>query len=81
MPARLFTVDEAADYLRIGRSTLYGLLREKAIGSVRVGKRRLIAEDDLARFLEANALPPDDDGHPNIGRDQFPAATEKDYLT
>lgn len=47
---RLLTVTEAADLLRISRSTVYQLMAEGSLRSLRVRGRRLIAESDLAQL-------------------------------
>lgn len=55
------TVEEAAEELRICRTTLYGLLRDRALGSITIGRRRLIPRDQLNHFCAARAqvsLPP-----------------------
>lgn len=49
----ILTVDEAAEYLRLGRSAVYEAVRTKAIPSVRVGKRILIPRSGLRPFVEA----------------------------
>ncbi|SQD97084.1 putative excisionase (fragment) [Parafrankia sp. Ea1.12] len=54
MPANptkvLLTVEEAAEQLTIGRTTLYGLIRTGAITSVRIGKLRRLRPADLATY-------------------------------
>lgn len=47
----LLTVKEAADYLRICRVTLYGMLDQ--LQTIRIGSRRLIYRDSLDRFIAA----------------------------
>lgn len=51
MTTQLYTVDEAADRLRIGRVKLYKLMKEGAIESVKLGKHRRISEDALSAFI------------------------------
>ena len=52
-----FRPEEAADYLRVGRTTMFMLLKSGAIPSVTVGRTRIIRRADLdayiARKLEA----------------------------
>ena len=38
----LYTPNEVADYLHVSRGTIYGLLRNNEIGSVKVGRLSLI---------------------------------------
>ncbi len=42
MEKLLLTVDEAAEVLGVGRSTVYDLLRFRLLVSVKVGRRRLV---------------------------------------
>lgn len=46
------TVDEAADYLRVCRSTVYKLFREGQLKPARVGGRTLVRRIDADQFLE-----------------------------
>lgn len=48
----ILTPSEAADYLRIGRTKIYGLLSSKAIRSKRIGRSIRIPRSDLERYLE-----------------------------
>lgn len=50
-PDRLLDVDEAAAALGIGRSVLYGLIARGELGSVTVGRRRLVPAASIARFI------------------------------
>ena len=50
-PTAALTVDEASDYLRISRATLYRLFREKQLKPARVGGRTLIRRIDADAFL------------------------------
>lgn len=55
------TMEEAAKELRICRTTMYGLLRNRALSSITIGRRRLIPRDQLTRFCatrEQMTLPP-----------------------
>jgi len=45
---------DSADLLSISLRKLDSLIREKAIGTVRIGRRTLIAHDELVRFAERN---------------------------
>jgi excisionase family DNA binding protein len=60
----LYTPNEAAETLGIGRSTLYVLLARGAIASVRIGTSRRIPATALHSFIhelteEASSLPDD----------------------
>ncbi|MBT9605904.1 helix-turn-helix domain-containing protein [Microbacterium sp.] len=48
---RLYTVQEAADLLRISTWTLQKLIRERQLGSIKVGSRRLVPTEDFERFV------------------------------
>jgi len=45
-------VEEAAEMLSLGRSTVYDLLKDGSLVSVKVGNRRLISVKELRAFLE-----------------------------
>lgn len=55
----LLTLDEAAARLRIGRSTLYDLIRSRRLRTVKIGARRLVPpsaiDDVIALLLEESA--------------------------
>ncbi|WP_322777720.1 helix-turn-helix domain-containing protein [Frankia sp. Cas4] len=46
----LLTVEEAADRLRIGRTTLYGLIGAGQIVSVRIGRLRRLRPVDVEAY-------------------------------
>jgi len=48
--ARLLTVEEAARRLSLGRTTLYALLKDGQITSVRVGRLRRIPAEALDTY-------------------------------
>ena len=52
---RVFTIDEAAEYLRISRVHLYKLIRDRKIRRAKLGNRSLIIGAEIARILEAGA--------------------------
>ena len=52
MTKLLLNVEEAVAATSIGRSKLYELMADGTIESVKVGKRRLIPEAALVRFVE-----------------------------
>jgi excisionase family DNA binding protein len=49
---RNFTVNEAAEYLRVGRGTIYRLVGQKKLALRKIGTRSIITGAELARFLE-----------------------------
>ncbi|WP_197025978.1 helix-turn-helix domain-containing protein [Nocardioides sp. URHA0020] len=51
----LLTVEEAAQYLRIGRSKIYELLRDETLASVRIGRRRLVHVVEVNRYADSLA--------------------------
>jgi excisionase family DNA binding protein len=52
-PARLLlTVEEAAERLGVGRSTMYGLILDGAVESVHIGRLRRVPVDALPRYLD-----------------------------
>jgi len=42
---------EAAEYLRLSRQTIYNMIGERKITSSRIGRRTLIAKDELDRII------------------------------
>ena len=50
-PRLLITVEEAADQLGVGRSTMYGLIRDGEVESVQIGRLRRVPADALPAFL------------------------------
>ncbi len=48
---KLITVNEALDVLRISRPTLYRLINEGSLKPVHIGKRTLLEEKELQRFI------------------------------
>lgn len=51
---KLLTLPEACEILRIRKSALYRLINAGKIRLTKVGRRSLIAHDDLVAFLEAS---------------------------
>jgi excisionase family DNA binding protein len=49
--AVLLTVDEAAERLRVGRSTMYSLIRSGAVDSVKIGSLRRVPAEALPEFV------------------------------
>ena len=50
-PTVLLTVEEAARQLRVGRTTMYALLRQGDIPSVRIGQLRRVRADSLREYV------------------------------
>ena len=50
--ARLNTVEEVMERLRIGRSTAFELIGTRQLRSIKVGRRRLVSEAALVEFIE-----------------------------
>lgn len=48
---RLLTLPESMERLRVSRATLYRLIRDRELPSVKIAARRFIFESDLERFL------------------------------
>jgi len=48
----LYTVEEAAEQLRVSRWMIYQLLRSNELKSLTIASRRLIASDDLLDFVK-----------------------------
>ncbi|GAA0633621.1 hypothetical protein GCM10009547_41950 [Sporichthya brevicatena] len=48
----ILTVEEAAEALGIGRTTMYGLLAAGLVESVRIGRLRRIPADALATYVD-----------------------------
>ena len=47
----VYTVDEAAQALRLSRSALYELIRSGRLRSVKAGRRRLVPVEALAEYV------------------------------
>ena len=61
MPKLLLRVQEAADALGVSRSTVYALVAEDAIPSVRVGRLVRIPVDRRQRWIDQRSTGPVDD--------------------
>jgi excisionase family DNA binding protein len=53
MPAVLLKVEEAAELLRVGRTTVYALIKSGELASVPVGRLRRIRPADLAAYADS----------------------------
>ena len=57
-PVKIFTVQQAADFLHISDETVYKLIRSHALGHIQISnKRYVIREDDLMAYLNSNHRP------------------------
>jgi excisionase family DNA binding protein len=50
-PAVLLTPEEAAEILRIGRTTIYGFLKTGELAGIMIGRRRLILRKTLDDYI------------------------------
>lgn len=48
----LLTIEEARSVLRISRWSLYQLINRNRLKTIRLGRRRLVAADDLRALLD-----------------------------
>jgi excisionase family DNA binding protein len=51
IPSAALTVDEAADYIRVSRATIWRLLKNKLLVRTRIGGRTVVRRVDLDAFL------------------------------
>ena len=49
---RLLTVQEAADWLRVSRWSVYNLIRANQLRTINIGRRRLVTRAALAECVE-----------------------------
>ena len=48
----LYTMEEAADLLSVGRSTVYDLIRMRLLETVKIGRSRRVTAAALAELVE-----------------------------
>lgn len=53
MTPYLYSPHQASAYLNISRSSLYLLLKEQKLRSVRIGRSRRIPLDEMTRFIDS----------------------------
>lgn len=53
-PARMRTIVEVAKYLGMHEQTVRKLIRDGGLAHVRIGKRILVTDDQLAVFIDAH---------------------------
>ena len=56
LPIKWLTVAEAVCYSRLGRSTLYNLMGAGRLQRRKVGRKTLLAREDLDRLIDGPAL-------------------------
>jgi excisionase family DNA binding protein len=49
----ILTISEACKTLRISKSSIYRLFRQRKLKSIQLGKRRLVRSEELLRFVKA----------------------------
>jgi len=47
----MYTVEEVADILHIGRSTVFNLIKEKKIQSIKLGRSRRVPLDAMKAYV------------------------------
>ena len=52
----IVSIDDVMKMLRIGRSNVYKLLREKEIKCVRIGVKYIIPKKSIIEFIERNQI-------------------------
>lgn len=55
LPLMAMTLEEAAEVLHCGRTTMFDLVKQGLIRTVPVGRKRLVSLKELERFLHENA--------------------------
>jgi excisionase family DNA binding protein len=54
-PDRLLSIDEAAERCGLGRTSLYELIGRGELATIKVGRRRLVAEAAVTDFIAQQA--------------------------
>jgi hypothetical protein len=67
---KIFTMDEAADYLRISRRLLQDIIKTKPYYRT-AGRRKLFTEGDLTMLVESMPCPESSSSRPVMGRRQI----------
>ena len=57
-PRRTYTIDEAAQKLRIGRNTAYAAVQRGEILTIKIGKRLIVPGEFLDRLVAGPTLEP-----------------------
>jgi len=74
----LLTVEQAAEALAVGRSTLYQLLQAGRLRSVKIGRCRRIPRQSLDEFVRGLASEPDTGGRAASPSPSVPARAQSD---
>ena len=53
MESFLYTVQEAAQTLKMSRSKVYGLIKEGGLPSVKIGGSRRLRKQDIAQYVDS----------------------------
>lgn len=80
-PQRIaYSVDEVAKATGLGRTTLYSFIKQGRLPVVKLGKRTLIRNDDLQRFLTPEPVRPEAVALPALSDAAAPimSATERE---
>lgn len=56
LPLLVLTLEEAAEVLHCGRSTMFEMVNAGKIRTVQVGRKRLVPVKEIERFLEENTV-------------------------
>ncbi|MBO0811422.1 MAG: helix-turn-helix domain-containing protein [Microlunatus sp.] len=51
IPPVLYSVPEAAEALRLGKTEIYELIRSRRLRTVKIGRRRLVPVDALGEYV------------------------------
>lgn len=54
-PARLYSVEEAAELLGVGRSLAYDLIHAGELRSIKAGRRRLVSSSAIVEYANRSA--------------------------
>lgn len=58
----VLTIEQAAKKLLVGRTTVWKLIKEQGLPTIKVGRRRLIPVKDLEKWIEENTERKRDNG-------------------
>lgn len=61
-PSEWMTVAEMQEYMHVGRTKAYELVRAGEVRSCRLGRRILVSRPSLDRYIKANGTPGDQTG-------------------
>jgi len=56
----MFSLGEAAQHLGVAYKTIQREVRDGNIGSVKIGRRRMIRDDQLQQYIDDHTIDPDD---------------------